>query len=157
MKTNFINYTHRRGGGVIQENWKQPFSSAVKLGDFVGGKRARGLLRHFVWKVLIANLRGAETIFYSSTHSPTIRARACVCVQFNSRVLLADSKPSLDWLHPHTHARELLGKACTHVLRLCLGALLSRLITNRPSKMEVCDGRFKLFRWPIPGRVHLGV
>lgn len=107
MKTNFINYTHRRGGGVIQENWKQPFSSAVKLGDFVGGKRARGLLRHFVWKVLIANLRGAETIFYSSTHSPTIRARACVCVQFNSRVLLADSKPSLDWLHPptHTHTR----------------------------------------------------
>lgn len=85
LKTNFINYTHRRGGGVIQENWKQPFSSAVKLGDFVGGERARGLLRHFVWKVLIANLRGAETIFYSSTHRPTIRvyARAyihCVCV-----------------------------------------------------------------------------
>lgn len=108
MKTNFINYTHRRGGGVIQENWKQPFSSAVKLGDFVGGKRARGLLRHFVWKVLIANLRGAETIFYSSTHSEQLSARArvcvCVCVQFNSRVVLADSKPSLDsGLHPHTH------------------------------------------------------
>lgn len=119
MKTNFINYTHRRGGGVIQENWKQPFSSAVKLGDFVGGKRARGLLRHFVWKVLIANLRGAETIFYSSTHSEQLFARAracvCVCVQFNSRVVLADSKPSLDsGLHPHTHIHELLGKACIH-------------------------------------------
>lgn len=105
MKTNFINYTHRRGGGVIQENWKQPFSPAVKLGDFVGGERARGLLRHFVWKVLIANLRGAETIFYSSTHRPTIRVYVRARVQFNSRVLLVDSNVSRLASHTHTHTR----------------------------------------------------
>lgn len=105
MKTNFINYTHRRGGGVIQENWKQPFSSAVKLGDFVGGKRARGLLRHFVWKVLIANLRGAETIFYSSTHSPTIRARACVCVCSLIQGCCSPIRSRLSTGFTHTHAR----------------------------------------------------
>lgn len=151
MKTNFINYTHRRGGGVIQENWKQPFSPAVKLGDFVGGERARGLLRHFVWKVLIANLRGAETIFYSSTHRPTIRVYVRARVQFNSRVLLVDSNVSR--LASHTHTHELLG-VYTRLAPLPRpnGAVLSRLITNRPSKMEVCDGRFKLFRCagPIP-------
>lgn len=69
--------------GVIQENWKQPFSSGVKLGDFVG---ANTLLRYFVWKVLIANLRPAETIFYSSTHSQG-PAASVFSVQFNSRVL----------------------------------------------------------------------
>lgn len=115
---------------------------------------ARGLLRHFVWKVLIANLRGAETIFYSSTHRPTIRvrvrarARARVCSLIQG-CCCSSIRTSLDRLHAHTNysASRII---YTRFAPLPRRAVLSRLITNRPSKMEVCDGRFKLFRCAGP-------
>lgn len=122
----------------------------MKLGDFVNG--ARGLLRHFVWKVLIANLRGAETIFYSSTHRPTIRvrvrarARAWVCSLIQG-CCCSSIRTSLDRLHAHTNYSA---SECIHTSFCAFATVLSRLITNRPSKMEVCDGRFKLFRCAGP-------
>ena len=72
-------------------------------------------MRHFVWKVLIANLRGAETIFYSSTHRrrwPSISVCVRLYVQFNSRVLAEFERLSLSlsillyihiYMHTYTH------------------------------------------------------
>lgn len=76
------------------------------------------------------------------------RARARVCSLIQG-CCCSSIRTSLDRLHAHTNysASRII---YTRFAPLPRRAVLSRLITNRPSKMEVCDGRFKLFRCAGP-------